>query len=92
MHRSWLNDQGTFLGAGSPLPLDAPFTRTTATSLGVPRRSFQTLTRRVIGLPCELPSLEDFHFQFDALVLVGHSLAFRRFRVRVRVSAPCPAL
>ncbi len=45
MHRSWLDDRGTFLGNRCPLPLDAPFTRTTAASLGVSRRSFQTLTR-----------------------------------------------
>lgn len=46
MQNSWLDDRGTFLGTRCPLPLDAPFTRAQAASLGVSRRSFETLTRR----------------------------------------------
>jgi hypothetical protein len=35
-------------------------------------QTFKALSRGVIGLPCELPGFKDFHFQFDALVFVGH--------------------
>ena len=45
MNPSWLDNTGTFLGIGCPLPLDEPFTSAQARDLGVGRRSLTALLR-----------------------------------------------
>ncbi len=51
MNRSWLDDLGTFLAAGCPLPLDEPFTRAQARVLGVSRHAFDALLRAGLVRP-----------------------------------------
>ena len=53
MDDSWLDETGKLLGAGFPLPLDAPFTSAQARDCGVSRRSFERLLRTGM-LRCEL--------------------------------------
>lgn len=53
MDESWLNEAGSLLGAGCPLPLDAPFTTAQARDLGISRRAFEKLVRTGL-LRCEL--------------------------------------
>ena len=45
MHPDWLDDNGSLLGGGSPLPLDTPFTRDMALARGVSRRHLEAMLR-----------------------------------------------
>lgn len=53
MDDSWLDEGGTLLGPGFPLPLDAPFTTAQARECGVSRRTFELMLRTGM-IRCEL--------------------------------------